>query len=64
MEDCAAVMGQGVAPPQGRSAGEVVNTFNQEELANLIYEFGEERRSRRAAIITVNLCSREASVIP
>ena len=36
-------------PAQGRSAGEIVNTFNQEELANLIYEFGEERRSRAVA---------------
>jgi len=33
----------------GETAGQVVNQADEEELANLIYEFGEERRSRRIA---------------
>jgi len=32
-----------------RTADEVVNQMREEDLANLIYEFGEERRSRRIA---------------
>ena len=36
--------------PHGEiSADQVVNQFDEETLANLIYEFGEERRSRRIA---------------
>ena len=36
--------------PQGeRTAEQVVNHMREEELANVIYEFGEERRSRRIA---------------
>jgi 16S rRNA (cytosine1402-N4)-methyltransferase len=36
--------------PQGdRTADQVVNRMREEELANVIYEFGEERRSRRIA---------------
>jgi len=36
--------------PHGeRSADQVVNHMREEELANVIYEFGEERRSRRIA---------------
>jgi 16S rRNA (cytosine1402-N4)-methyltransferase len=36
--------------PQGeRTADQVVNRMGEEELANVIYEFGEERRSRRIA---------------
>ena len=34
---------------RGITADEVVNVAGEEELANLIYEFGEERRSRRIA---------------
>src|SRR5580658_7739419 len=34
---------------QGETAEQVVNQEDEEELANLIYEFGEERRSRRIA---------------
>jgi 16S rRNA (cytosine1402-N4)-methyltransferase len=34
---------------RGETAGQVVNQADEEELANLIYEFGEERRSRRIA---------------
>ena len=34
---------------QGLSAADVVNTFSQEELANIIYLYGEERFSRRIA---------------
>jgi 16S rRNA (cytosine1402-N4)-methyltransferase len=36
--------------PQGeRTAEQVVNHMGEEDLANVIYEFGEERRSRRIA---------------
>jgi 16S rRNA (cytosine1402-N4)-methyltransferase len=36
--------------PQGeRTADQVVNRMDEEDLANVIYEFGEERRSRRIA---------------
>jgi 16S rRNA (cytosine1402-N4)-methyltransferase len=34
---------------QGPTAEQVVNEENERELANLIYEYGEERRSRRIA---------------
>ena len=34
---------------RGETAGQVVNQEDEEVLANLIYEFGEERRSRRIA---------------
>ncbi|HEY0758073.1 MAG TPA: 16S rRNA (cytosine(1402)-N(4))-methyltransferase RsmH [Acidisarcina sp.] len=34
---------------EGMTAAQVVNQAGEEELANLIYEFGEERRSRRIA---------------
>jgi 16S rRNA (cytosine1402-N4)-methyltransferase len=33
----------------GQTAEQVVNQMDEEDLANLIYEFGEERRSRRIA---------------
>ncbi|MFZ1940226.1 MAG: 16S rRNA (cytosine(1402)-N(4))-methyltransferase RsmH [Terracidiphilus sp.] len=33
----------------GPTAGQVVNEMNERELANLIYEYGEERRSRTVA---------------
>ena len=33
----------------GQTAEQVVNQLSEEDLANLIYEFGEERRSRRIA---------------
>ncbi len=36
-------------PRSGVTAEQVVNQAGEEELANLIYEFGEERRSRRIA---------------
>lgn len=36
-------------PRDGETAEQVVNEAGEEELANLIYEFGEERRSRRIA---------------
>ncbi|MDT7043335.1 16S rRNA (cytosine(1402)-N(4))-methyltransferase RsmH [Candidatus Nitronereus thalassa] len=36
-------------PSQSLTAGELVNTLPEEELANVIYEFGEERLSRRIA---------------
>ena len=34
---------------RGESANELINRLNQDELANIIYEFGEERRSRGIA---------------
>jgi 16S rRNA (cytosine1402-N4)-methyltransferase len=34
---------------QGPTAAQVVNEANERELADLIYEYGEERRSRRIA---------------
>jgi 16S rRNA (cytosine1402-N4)-methyltransferase len=36
-------------PRIGPTAAQVVNQFGEKELADLIYEFGEERRSRRIA---------------
>ncbi len=36
-------------PHSGLTAEQVVNQFDERELADLIYEFGEERRSRRIA---------------
>ena len=36
-------------PRQGATAAQVVNQACEKELADLIYEFGEERRSRRIA---------------
>jgi 16S rRNA (cytosine1402-N4)-methyltransferase len=36
-------------PRQGVTAEQVVNQISEKELADLIYEFGEERRSRRIA---------------
>ena len=36
-------------PRQGVTAEQVVNQFGEKELADLVYEFGEERRSRRIA---------------
>lgn len=36
-------------PREGTTAAQVVNQFGEKQLADLIYEFGEERRSRRIA---------------
>ena len=36
-------------PREGATAEQVVNQADEKELADLIYEFGEERRSRRIA---------------
>ncbi|MDD3088406.1 MAG: 16S rRNA (cytosine(1402)-N(4))-methyltransferase RsmH [Candidatus Omnitrophica bacterium] len=36
-------------PGKGIPAADVVNTFRQEELADIIFEYGEERHSRRIA---------------
>ncbi len=33
----------------GRTAADIVNTYDQDDLANLIYEYGDERKSRRIA---------------
>jgi 16S rRNA (cytosine1402-N4)-methyltransferase len=33
----------------GMTAAEIVNTYREEDLANLIYQYGEERLSRRIA---------------
>lgn len=37
----------------GLSAADVVNTFEEEELANIIYKYGEERKSRKIAAAIV-----------
>jgi 16S rRNA (cytosine1402-N4)-methyltransferase len=44
--------------PEGDSAMDLVNSLPEEELANLIYEYGEERRSRRVAAAIVRARSR------
>jgi 16S rRNA (cytosine1402-N4)-methyltransferase len=36
-------------PSQGQSAADLVNTLDESELADLIYEYGEEKQSRRIA---------------
>ena len=36
-------------PTSGRPASDLINTLGEEELANLIYRWGEERMSRRLA---------------
>jgi len=36
-------------PVRGQSAADLVNHLPEEELANLIYKYGQERRSRRIA---------------
>ena len=38
---------------EGLSAADVVNQFSEEDIANIIYEFGEERASRRIAAAIV-----------
>jgi 16S rRNA (cytosine1402-N4)-methyltransferase len=38
---------------EGLSAADVVNTFEKEEIGNILYEFGEERRSRAIAAAIV-----------
>ncbi len=37
----------------GETAADVVNTMDEEDLANIIYEYGEERRSRHVAYAIV-----------
>ncbi len=37
----------------GESAADVVNTYSEEDIANIIYQFGEERKSRRIAAAIV-----------
>ena len=36
-------------PTTGETAADLVNTLSEEELANIIYQFGEDRQSRRIA---------------
>ena len=38
---------------QGESAADVVNTYDETDLANIIYKYGEERKSRRIAAAIV-----------
>ncbi len=38
---------------EGESAADVVNTYEETELANIIYRYGEERKSRRIATAIV-----------
>lgn len=44
---------------KGTSAADVVNTFEEEDLANLIYQYGEERKSRRVATAIVRRRAQE-----
>jgi 16S rRNA (cytosine1402-N4)-methyltransferase len=44
--------------PEGESAMDLVNTLPEEELARIIFEFGEERRSRRVAAAIARARSR------
>jgi 16S rRNA (cytosine1402-N4)-methyltransferase len=46
-------MGQGSGAES--SAAELLNTLEEEELANLFYRYGEERRSRRLARVIVEM---------
>ncbi len=39
---------------QGETAADIVNTRKEENLANIIYEYGEERLSRRIAKVIIN----------
>jgi len=36
-------------PTTGQTAADIINSYPKDQLANLIYEFGEERASRRIA---------------
>lgn len=45
--------------PSELTAAEVVNTFDEEELADIIYELGEERRARAIARAIVNRRARD-----
>ena len=45
--------------PEGPSAGDIVNSAPQEELARIIFELGEERRSRQVAAAIVRARSRK-----
>ena len=38
---------------QTLTAEEVINTFSESEIADILYNFGEERRSRKIANIIV-----------
>ncbi len=44
--------------PEGERAMDVVNTATEEELARIVFEYGEERRSRRVAAAIVRARSR------
>lgn len=45
--------------PEGESAMEIVNTAPEEELARIVFEYGQERRSRRVAAAIVRARSRK-----
>jgi 16S rRNA (cytosine1402-N4)-methyltransferase len=45
-------------PTSGESALDVVNTADEEEIARILFEYGEERRSRRVAAAIVRARSR------
>lgn len=40
-------------PTQGASAADIINSWPEQELADVIYQYGEERRSRRIAKVIV-----------
>jgi 16S rRNA (cytosine1402-N4)-methyltransferase len=44
--------------PEGRTAMDLVNSAPEEELARIVFEYGEERRSRRVAAAIVRARSR------
>lgn len=46
----------------GASAADVVNTYSEEDIANIIYRFGEERKSRRIASAIVSTRAEEPFV--
>lgn len=47
-------------PSQGVSARDVVNTFPEEEIANILYQFGDERKSRPIARAIVRMRDEKA----
>ena len=46
------------------TAGEIVNTYTEKEIADLIYKYGEERYSRRIASAICRSREEEEIVLP
>ncbi len=51
-------------PRTRESAADLVNSLSAEELADLIFQYGEERHSRRIAMLTEYEVSRELPPVP